>query len=321
MTGQRSGKSHCGVPAEGSAAADAATVASVVASLLESIDEHLCTGVWSSDGRFATIWSGPGLERFLGGAGPRGEDPARTWEACVHPDDRALFDAACAARRSGRPSDVEYRLCGLDGRERWIFDRGRPRLLPDGRIALDRIVSDSSERRRLIAELEHRSRTDALTGLYNRRHFNERLEAELARAAREQTTPAVILIDVDRLKAINDAFGHLGGDAVLVELGRRAGSTLRPYDTLARWGGDEYAILIPAPPDDAAVHRVCEAIREAVCGERIQLAGGSVTTSVSVGAARHSPAVATLDALLDAADAALYQAKQAERKPTRINTP
>jgi len=302
------------------AAAAQAACASVVAQLLESIDEHLSTGVWAPDGTFVTIWSGPGLERFLGAAGPADEDPARTWEACVHRDDRLLFEAACAARRSGRPSDLEYRLCGSDGRVRWVFDRGRPRTLADGQIAVDRIVSDTSERRRLITELEHRSRTDALTGLYNRRHFNERLDAELARAGRERTTPAVILVDVDQLKPINDAFGHRAGDAVLVEIGRRAATTLRAYDTLARWGGDEYAVLIPAPPDDAAIHRVCETIREAISSPPVELAGNSIPITVSIGAARRSPTATTSDALVDAADTALYEAKQAGRNTTRIDT-
>ena len=94
---------------------------------------------------------------------------------------------------------------------------------------------------------------DALTEVYNRAHFVEELTHELDRAAREGETPAVVMLDLDYFKRVNDTFLHAGGDIVLREVARRIADAVRGYDTVARWGGEEFVVLLPTIRDDEAL--------------------------------------------------------------------
>ncbi len=154
------------------------------------------------------------------------------------------------------------------------------------------------------------SSTDALTGLNNRRHLQERLEEECARAERYGSMLSLLLIDLDGLKELNDRLGHRAGDAAL----RRAASAIRSgsraSDVGARWGGDEFVVLAPDTSLDEAAH-LAERIRSFV--EEVTTGGPEIT--VSVGVATFDPArwSATPEALVRVADTALYDAKRAGR--------
>jgi two-component system, cell cycle response regulator len=160
------------------------------------------------------------------------------------------------------------------------------------------------------AELDRVSRTDALTGLHNRRHLEERLTEQASLVARHGGEIGVLLVDVDRFKRINDERGHAVGDAVLRVLAGRLREALRAEDVPGRWGGEEFLVLLPATGRDG-VGAVGERVRRAVADDPFQLTGDQVEVTVSVGAA------AGMDdgweGLVRRADTALYAAKESGR--------
>ncbi len=168
--------------------------------------------------------------------------------------------------------------------------------------------------------------TDFLTGWHNRRYLQQRLKEELARAQRHGSTIACLMIDIDRFKGINDAYGHLAGDNALKEIAHRVEAQIRSMDTAARFGGDELAILLPdAGATEAAT--LAERIREAIAAEPFALTAQverNITVSVgvaAVGPGRHeSDLKALADRLLADADAALYRAKALGRNRTQVGT-
>jgi PAS domain S-box-containing protein len=170
------------------------------------------------------------------------------WFRHVHPEDladlRRVLDRHLASETSH--FEHEYRMSHLDGRDRWMLCRGvavRDELSRPVRIAGSQ--TDVTERRRIQDELSHAALHDSLTGLANRALFTELLERALARARRSPAyTCAVLFVDLDHFKLINDSLGHIAGDRFLVEIGKRLMQSLRPTDLMARLGGDEFAILL-----------------------------------------------------------------------------
>jgi diguanylate cyclase (GGDEF)-like protein len=160
------------------------------------------------------------------------------------------------------------------------------------------------DRVELIARVRELARTDELTGLPNRRRWQEELDRELARARRQRTTLCVAMVDVDGFKRFNDAHGHQAGDKLLQETSRRWSDALRTTDMLARYGGDEFSVLLPDCPLDEAVTVI----------ERLRLATPDGSTC-SAGVARGDGSE-TADGLLRQADVALYEAKRRGRNTT-----
>ncbi|HEX8601754.1 MAG TPA: diguanylate cyclase [Pseudoduganella sp.] len=165
------------------------------------------------------------------------------------------------------------------------------------------------------AKLDRLARTDALTGLHNRRHFDECLAAETARAAREGTCVSLAMIDVDFFKRYNDTYGHAAGDDCLRKVAAALRTAVhRPADMAVRFGGEEFAILLPGTDRDGAL-RVAEAARAAVAALFMPHEGnGARIVTISAGVACASPGSADeARSLIEAADGALYRAKQAGR--------
>ena len=158
---------------------------------------------------------------------------------------------------------------------------------------------------------------DSLTGLSNRRHFVPAAEREIELARRHHQPLALLLLDMDHFKAINDRHGHLAGDQVLVEVGKRCRETLRTTDLLARWGGEEFIMLLPNT-SQAQAQQLAERVRAAVSASaQLVVDGQSVQVTVSVGVAGAAgtatgPTV-SLEMLIQQADEALYRAKHAGR--------
>ena len=167
------------------------------------------------------------------------------------------------------------------------------------------------------ADAERKSQVDALTDTYNRGHLIELLKVELNRAERGDATPAVLLVDVDDFRWLNEEYGPTAGDIVLVEIATRLKAMLRSYDSLGRYDGKRFAVLAPNVPSDEALFRVADAIRQVVCTGPVLVEGRELWPTVSVGAAR---ATVPNDpfALLQTADEALAAAHERGRNTTAL---
>ena len=297
--------------------AELAEAHAALSRVVEAMDDHLFTLRVDADGGYQTVYRGPHRDALAGGALAVGPSGDRVWESLVHPDDRELWSAAFAGLVHAQPIELEYRLIGLDGVERTVLDRLRPRREADGTLFYDGATRDITVRRRLEDELhlarsaaEVLARTDELTGTHNRRHFSEIVGAALAADARGC---GLLLLDADHFKQVNDKHGHVVGDAVLVDLVARLKEELRPGDCLARWGGEEFAVLLRGVTSDAELERRAQQLRAGVALRPIVAAGVSVRLTISVGAARSGGELGTLDALVEAADGCLYAAKRQGR--------
>jgi diguanylate cyclase (GGDEF)-like protein len=174
---------------------------------------------------------------------------------------------------------------------RWLTTIG----LTAGSAVVVRLLSERIER--LVAELRLAAATDPLTGLLNRRAFEERLERELARTRRTGEPFGLLLVDVDRFKQLNDRLGHAAGDEALTALAQTLAGAVRAVDTVARIGGDEFAVLLAGTADERA--------RDVA--DRLTAGAG---VPISIGAASYGPDGTTADDISRAADAALYAAKR-----------
>ena len=310
--------------------------ASRLLEVLSRIDCHVYIGETRRGGEYHETFTGPGIEALLGGPIPDGVDPARAWDAAVHPDDyERQANAGSGHRGGGGPVSVEYRVVGYDGVTRWVLDRMWPwPVTPDGRLIYDGVVTDVTELHQttdalhealLVAQsanleiaqsravAEQQARTDDLTGLRNRRDFAERLERHLTRAAYDQRPIGLLLIDIDFFKQINDWHGHGAGDQLLTAFAGRLRDATRPDDLVARWGGEEFVVLLTDLGSGNVLAERAEQIRKAIASTPFIVAGQAIGVRVSIGAARSSVALATSDALLAAADGAMYEAKRAGR--------
>jgi diguanylate cyclase (GGDEF)-like protein len=162
--------------------------------------------------------------------------------------------------------------------------------------------------------LAKKAQIDALTGLWNRRYFDDRLEAELSLARRSPRPLAVLMIDIDRFKTINDTFGHAIGDEVLRRVANLLGESVRTEDIVCRYGGEEFAVIAPNISDGAAVF--AERLRQGVESLKVIAAAQQLKLSVSIGVAFHSQAPEL--SLVQQADEALYRAKQSGRNRVEV---
>jgi diguanylate cyclase (GGDEF)-like protein len=170
----------------------------------------------------------------------------------------------------------------------------------------------------LYEEAVRLSLTDGMTGLWNRRNFDLRLESELSRAVRFSEPFAVVFVELDQMKAVNDRHGHQAGDTVLIEMARRLTEAVREVDVVARWGGDEFTLLLPKTSLDGAL-LLAEKIRSAVAGAPFRIDTGWLDITISVGVAAYPEHGSSGKELVAAADGAMYRAKAGGRN--RVEQP
>ncbi len=179
-----------------------------------------------------------------------------------------------------------------------------------GAIMLDNLAL-LDESRKLFERMEKMAVTDHLTGLHNQRYFKDRIDSELARAKRHNLELSMLVIDVDSFKAINDRLGHLAGDVVLKEIARRIVETVRLSDVVARYGGDEFVVLLTDTEIEAA-KIVAEHVRESVSDLPVVIDRESIIVSLSIGVASFpSHNVENCEELFKEADNAMYRSKKA----------
>jgi diguanylate cyclase (GGDEF)-like protein/PAS domain S-box-containing protein len=241
----------------------------------------------------------------------------------LHPDDRASELTRIEDLLSGRESSLsaEERYVGPAGQVLWVLHGVSVVRDAEGTPAWFAVsAQDITERRRvetdlraLTATLTERAVRDPLTGLANRTLLLERLRSVLARDARTGQSTAVLFLDLDGFKAVNDRFGHAVGDEVLTIVAKRLAGAVRPSDTVARLGGDEFVVLVEGATD-AVVEVVVERLREAVTAPLPTL---DLEVGVSIGVALSERGKAEPSALLHAADEAMYRNKKSEKSVTR----
>jgi two-component system, chemotaxis family, response regulator WspR len=189
--------------------------------------------------------------------------------------------------------------------------------LPD-RIELVARVRYHSRAYRALVALRDQATRDGLTGVWNRKMIFDTLAQELARAGRDDTPLAIVMADLDKFKSINDTLGHPAGDAVLREASRRLSDCVRSYDRVGRYGGEEFLIVLPNCDREQA-GKLSERLRQAVAASPIDAEGKQLNITCSFGVAcAEVPKQASVEALVHAADEALYLAKQAGRNCVQI---
>ena len=245
-----------------------------------------------------------------------GHDPSaitgRPFAGLCHPEDAELVDAYLASEFGRRvASPLAIRFVASDERILHLSWAGTYDSQDDVMFMVGRDVTDEVEAR---AEIERRSRTDSLTDLFNRRHLVDALTAELERALREPRRPGLLLVDLDHFKVVNDSYGHPAGDAVLKDVARRLKRAVRRYDVVARWGGEEFCILLAGVTSERALRRTAQAVCRAIGETPIEVADDRlVRVTASVGAVLAREGMWSVEALVDSADRALYSAKRQGR--------
>jgi diguanylate cyclase (GGDEF)-like protein/PAS domain S-box-containing protein len=270
-------------------------------------------GLWDWELPSGRVYYSPRWKEIVGCADPEVGAVPEEWLGRIHPDDRARVEAELF--RAGEPSgsllEVEHRVAHRGGGWRWVLARGVR--VADAAGAVVRMagsLSDISERKRFEEQLLHDALHDSLTGLPNRGLFMDRLERAIAYARRRPAHRfAVIFLDLDRFKVVNDRLGHVAADGVLVALARRLEGCVRAGDSVARLGGDEFALLVQDVDDPAVVaQRILNQLRMP-----FDAAGQQVVVSASMGIAVSSTGFSRPEDALRDADAAMYRAKERGR--------
>jgi diguanylate cyclase (GGDEF)-like protein/PAS domain S-box-containing protein len=234
-----------------------------------------------------------------------------TFQDITHPDDLdadlALVDDVLAGRRS--TYQMSKRYIHADGRVIWALLSVSLATDEDGRpLHFISQIQDFTERRELEEKLRHQAEHDPLTGLANRRRFEQELERQIERCSRHAEPAALAVMDLDRFKAVNDAHGHAAGDKLLSAVAAALAGRLRATDVAARIGGDEFAVILIGV-DERGAAQAADALAAAI-GEEARAAG--LITTASIGVAPIVPG-SSADELFAEADRAMYAAKRGAR--------
>lgn len=242
---------------------------------------------------------------------------------CVHPDDREQVRAGeLRCIESGNNHDEEYRVVWPDGSVHWLRETGNVINDEQGRpFRMMGVVRDITEDKRSTYALEQLAHHDPLTGLPNRLMLEQRLEKALTRAQTQETRVALVFIDLNNFKLINDEYGHAIGDRLLIGVADRLRGALRASDMVARLGGDEFVLLMEGLSPEHRLtdeaHSICEKIFTELAPQ-LELDGQQYRIGASLGVAVYPDHAVTLDKLLHAADLAMYAAKRSGNNQYRV---
>jgi diguanylate cyclase (GGDEF)-like protein/PAS domain S-box-containing protein len=281
-------------------------------------------GLWDWNVVTGQVYYSPGYFRLLGYESEDMPPVYDTWLALLHPDDRQLAQARESEYlQSGEDHyESEYRLRTREGSWRWVLSRGKV-VERDAAGAPVRVVgthADITARKEMEERLRHMALHDALTGLANRTLCLERIERALARSKRnEESRFAVLFIDLDRFKVINDSLGHLFGDEVIVQVGNRIKDSVRATDTVARLGGDEYLVVLEELDSGRLPVKAIKRIRESICAP-IVWEGRSIQVTASIGAELWGGRRADAQEVIRNANLAMHWAKAKGRNRFKVFT-
>jgi diguanylate cyclase (GGDEF)-like protein/PAS domain S-box-containing protein len=272
-------------------------------------------GIWDWDLERDRIYLSPRWHAILGlPEEPRDERPA-AWFDLVAPEDLPRLRAAIAAHLEGPEPhlECEYRARHADGGWRWVMTRGLAIRSADGtptRIAGS--LSDMTDRRVAQLRLEHDALHDTLTGLPNRTLFTDRVDQVVQRSTRAPAVGcAILFLDLDGFKLVNDNLSHAVGDHLLIALAARVVATVRPGDTVARLGGDEFTVLLDGLDDPLEATIIAERILRSM-DEPFDIDGNELFVTASIGISLSGPGLGSAE-LIRRADIAMYDAKRRGR--------
>jgi len=279
-----------------------------VAALRESEERYALAargaqdGIWDWNVESNEIYFSPRWKELLGFQHDDLADDIGSFLSRIHPEDRECVHREFQPSNSTTTThfELEFRILHRDGDFRWMLCRGAIVRDSDGRAI--RMAGS-------MADITRRAAYDALTGLPNRSLFMDRLERQIATSKRNPSRLfAVLFLDLDRFKIVNDSLGHLAGDILLVAVAERLKNAVREADTVARLGGDEFAILLheisEASDATRAAERICEALSQSIV-----VGGREITVGTSIGIALSSAQHNRPEDFLRNADTAMYQAK------------
>lgn len=278
-------------------------------SILNSLEEV----VWSATlGPLTFLYLNPAVEQIFGYPTQRLKNHPQLWFDAVHPDDQSRLKDAFETLQVDTSICLEYRIFNAAGEMRWLKVRAQKILEPEREegYRIDGILHDISQQKHAETQLIHDAHHDNLTGLLNRNCFigqtNQQLETLNLLSAEKF---AVLFIDLDRFKSINDTLGHHLGDQLLKKVAERIKQSLRPSDVIARIGGDEFTILLKRVSHAADAICVVERIYEEL-SEAITLDGQLIYTTASTGIVIAAEHYSNAAEMLRDADIAMYQAKK-----------
>jgi len=243
--------------------------------------------------------------------------------SCVHPDDRARVRAGelrCLA--TGDNHDEEYRVVWPDGTIRWLRETGNVvKNDHDATIKMMGVVRDITEEKASASYLQHLAHFDPLTGLPNRLVLEERLSEALEQARISATRVALVFVDLNGFKAINDHYGHAAGDRVLITTATRLKKILRSTDTVARIGGDEFVVILQGLPQGNSLQDEARSICQKIFVELsppVTIGNDQRHIGTSLGVAVFPDHAPSMDRLIHIADLAMYEAKRSGNNQYRL---
>jgi diguanylate cyclase (GGDEF)-like protein/PAS domain S-box-containing protein len=270
-------------------------------------------GVWDWQVDTDEVFFSKRWKAMLGYAEHEFPNSYEAWYGIVHPQDIAETMARLRAHLNGDAEGyrIEYRIRRKDGEWLWVLTRGLvvERDKSGKPLRMVGTHTDISQRKQSEDLIWRQANFDALTGLPNRRMFFDRLSQEIARATRGRQMFAVLFIDLDGFKQVNDALGHRAGDELLVEVGHRLGECIRKSDTLARLGGDEFIVILSSLKQQSSVERIADKILKAM-SRPFNLGGKQAEVSASIGISMFPVHGLGGDSLISHADTAMYDAKE-----------
>ena len=280
-----------------------------------SLVEQVPAVVYADNGN-VTQYVNPQIEQILGVTPEAYRADPDMWLRMVHPDDRPRVEMQSEAFIAGVGGDLDdYRMVRPDGRVVWIRDRAYAHRDADGRATFEHgILFDVTELKEAEARIAHLAYHDGLTALANRQLFEETLVLAVERARRDDSAVAVVFLDLDNFKLVNDSLGHHAGDLLLSELADRLRTCTRETDLVARQGGDEFLILLAdLDPSEAevAAKRVADRVVE-VLMQPFGLQGTEFHARGSIGISLYPRDALDAETLLKNADIAMYRAKRIE---------
>lgn len=278
---------------------------------LESILDSLQEVVWSvSTQTWELLYINPAVEKVYGRPAREFLDNRNLWLDVIHPKDRQKVEELCQVLLSQGSVESEYRILRPDGEVRWLCDRSHVVYDKNGvPLRLDGTLDDITQRKQAQEQLTYEALHDALTGLPNRTLFMQRVESALAQAKQcPDYLFAVLFVDLDRFKIVNDSLGHAVGDQLLKAIANLLKQCLRSTDIVARFGGDEFTIFLDDIKDINDAIRIAERLQTKLMSP-FQFDHHTLFTSASIGIALSSNYTQAAD-LIRNADIAMYSAKE-----------